>query len=153
MDTSPDPMSVPTEWIDHYATMGRNVGMAAVADALGALSGPYSVAPEEDRPRIAARNHHKLAHMDVEAYVGFAHALREKDSLVSRLADVTCPTTIIVGELDQSFREPSEQFAATIPGSEHIVIDGAAHCPQEDRRDAWLAAVHAHLGRAEAPTG
>jgi pimeloyl-ACP methyl ester carboxylesterase len=153
MDTSPNPMSVPTEWIDRYATMGRNEGMTAVADALGALSGPYSVAPEEDRPHIAARNHHKLVHMDVEAYVGFARALRDRESLLSRLADIACPTTIIVGELDQSFREPSEQLASTIPGAELVVIDGAAHCPQEDRRGAWLAAVHAHLGRAEPATG
>lgn len=149
MDTSSDRMVIPREWVDTYARMGRDEGMAAVADALSALSGPHSVAPEADRDRIAARGRHKLEHMDVEAYVGFAEALRSREALTSRLAAVTCPTTVIVGEHDQGLRDPSATLAATIPGAELVVIDGAAHCPQEERRDAWLAAVQTHLALAE----
>lgn len=153
MDTSPHPMAIPREWIDQYARMGRDDGMTAVADALAEMSAGYSVAPAQDQPRIAARNHHKVVNMDVEAYAGFAEALRSRESLLGELAGVTCPTTIIVGELDQPFRAPSEESAATIPGAELVVIEGAAHCPQEDRREKWLEAMHAHLQRVDAATG
>lgn len=149
MDTSPHPMQVPREWIDRYAEMGRAQGMRAVADALGELTAGYSVAPEADRARIAERNHHKLTHMDVEAYVALADALRTFDPMLDQLAATERPTTIVVGELDQPFRQPSEDFAAAIPGAELVVVDGAAHCPQEDRPEAWLAAIRGHLARAE----
>jgi pimeloyl-ACP methyl ester carboxylesterase len=149
MDTSPHPMQVPREWIDRYADMGRAQGMRAVADALGQFADAYSVAPEADRARIAERNHHKLTHMDVEAYVALADALRTFDPVLDRLAATGRTTTIVVGELDQPFRQPSEDFAAAIPGAELVVVDGAAHCPQEDRREAWLTAIRGHLARAE----
>jgi 3-oxoadipate enol-lactonase len=149
MDTSARPMSVPREWIDRYAEIGRREGMTSVADAMGAFTASYSVAPEADRDRIAARNHHKLAHMDVEAYVALADALRTFVPVLDELVATPRPTTVIVGELDQPLRGPSDELVASIPGAELVVIDGAAHCPQEDRRDAWLAAMHAHLARAE----
>jgi pimeloyl-ACP methyl ester carboxylesterase len=149
MDTSPHPMRVPREWVDRFAEMGRTEGMRAVADSLAELTAGYSVAPEADQQRIADRNHAKLVKMDVEAYVAFAEALRSWEPVLADLAATPRPTTVLVGELDQPFREPSEVFASSIPGAELVVIDGAAHCPQEDRRSEWLAAVHSHLSRAE----
>ena len=153
MDTSPHPMEVPREWVDRYAEIGRTQGMTAVADAIGELANAYSVAPEADRERIFARHHHKLAQMDVEAYVALADALRSFEPVVEQVAEVSRPTTIVVGELDQPFRAPSEAFASAIPGSELVVIEGAAHCPQEDRREQWLAVIRSHLARADSATG
>lgn len=149
MDTSSEPMRVPREWIDRYEQMGREQGMRAVADELGAFSEPRMVAPEEDRPTIAARNHHKLSSMDVEAYVGLAESLGRMASGLDELTAVRCPATVIVGELDAPFRAPSEAMAAAIEGAALVVVEGAAHCPQEERRDDWLAAVRGHLDRAE----
>ena len=101
---------------------------------------------EEDRPRIAERNRHKLTNMDVEAFAALAEELRSFPSLLERLGTITCPTTVLVGELDASLRDASDNIAKAIPGAELVVIEGAAHCPQEERRDAWLAAVRKHLG-------
>ena len=39
-------------------------------------------------------------------------------------------------------------MARAIPGAQHVVIEGAAHSPQLENQEAWLAAVLAHLERA-----
>jgi len=121
--------------------------MTAVADLMAGAA-PASVAPEADRPRIAARNRYKLSNMDVEAFGALAGGLRTFPPLLPRLGSITCPTTVIVGEVDTALRPQSDAIAAAIPGASLVVIDGAAHCPQEERRDAWLAAVRSHLARA-----
>jgi pimeloyl-ACP methyl ester carboxylesterase len=52
-----------------------------------------------------------------------------------------------VGEFDLPFRDQSVAMAAAIADAELVVVDGAAHCPQEERTEAWLAAVRHHLER------
>ena len=84
--------------------------------------------------------------MDPEAYAGFAASLGAFESMLPRLGEVSCPTTVLVGELDAPFREPSDAMATRIHGSTLVVIEGTGHCPQEDRPDAWIQAVEAHLG-------
>lgn len=148
MDTLAEPVSLlPQEAMDKVVAIGREQGMVAVADLM-ASAAPVSVAPETDRPRIAARNRHKLTNMDVEAFGALAAQLRTFPPLLPRLGTITCPTTVIVGEVDTPLRGASDSIAAAIPGATLVVIDGAAHCPQEERRDAWLAAVQSHLARA-----
>jgi pimeloyl-ACP methyl ester carboxylesterase len=147
MDTLAEPaLSLPREWIDGTVATGRGQGMSAVADLMAGFTLSSSVAPEADRPRIAERNRHKLSNMDVEAFAALAEQLQSFPSLLPRLPSITCPTTVIVGELDTPLRDASDNIAKAIPGAELIVIDGAAHCPQEERRELWLEAVRHHLG-------
>lgn len=150
MDTLAEPaFSIPEEWIDKFTTMGRAHGMAKVAEVMGEFSAGQMVAPEEDRPRILERNRHKLTNMDPEAFLGLSTALRSFEPLIGSLPGVACATTVIVGEHDVPLRGQAEAIAAAIPGSSLVVIGGAAHCPQEERREAWLAAVQAHLARCD----
>jgi pimeloyl-ACP methyl ester carboxylesterase len=150
MDTLAEAGSaIPQSWIDKFVAMGRTDGMGAVAETMATFSNGTSVALEADRPRIAARNQHKLTNMDVEAFASLARQLRTFDSLLPRLAEITCPTTVIVGELDVALRAQSDAITAAIPGAELVVIDGAGHCPQEERRDAWLAAMRRHLAATD----
>jgi len=146
MDTLAEPLALPRAWVDGAVTNGREKGMAAVADFMAAVSESTSVALEADRPRIAARNHHKLSHMDVEAFAGLAEELRTFPTLLERLPAITCKTTVIVGEHDAALRGQADLIAKAVPGAGLVVIDGAAHCPQEERREAWLEAVRDHLG-------
>ncbi len=148
MDTLAESVTLlPQDAIDRVVALGRDQGMTAVADLMAGAA-PASVAPEADRPRIAARNRYKLSNMDVEAFGALAGGLRTFPPLLPRLGSITCPTTVIVGEVDTALRPQSDAIAAAIPGASLVVIDGAAHCPQEERRDAWLAAVRSHLARA-----
>ncbi|MGB0112254.1 MAG: alpha/beta hydrolase [Ilumatobacteraceae bacterium] len=149
MDTMAAPsLSIPEELIDTAVALGRSDGMGAVADAMDALTGAQDP-PDSSRARIAARNRSKLLKMDVEAFGALAGELRGFASLLPRLGEIACPTTVLVGELDLPFREPSVAMASAIAGAELVVIEGAAHCPQEDCPDAWLAAMRHHLATAD----
>jgi pimeloyl-ACP methyl ester carboxylesterase len=146
MDTLAEPaLSLPREWIDNTVATGRDQGMQAVADFMARFTVSSSVAPEVDRPRIAERNRHKLSNMDVEAFAALAEELRSFPSLLERLPSIGCPTTVLVGEHDVGLRDAADNIAKAIPGADLVVIDGAAHCPQEERRDLWLEAVRHHL--------
>jgi pimeloyl-ACP methyl ester carboxylesterase len=145
MDTLAEPLSLPSAWVEGTLAKARTEGMAAVADLMAGFTESTSVAPEADRPRIAARNRHKLAHMDVEAFAALAQQLQTFPSLLDRLPGVGCQTTVLVGEHDVPLRDQADKIAKAIPGADLVVIDGAAHCPQEERRDAWLQAVRRHL--------
>lgn len=147
MDTLAEPAGggIPKDWIDRVVTLGRIDGMAAVAEFMAKATGDTSVALEPDRPKIAARNRYKLTHMDVEAFAALGTQLREFESLVPWLGDITCPTTVLVGEHDRALLGQAELIARSIAGAAHVVIDGAGHCPQEERTDTWLEAMRAHL--------
>jgi len=146
MDTLAEPaLALPSEWVDGTVTMGRTQGMAAVAELMAGFARSSSVAPEADRPRIAERARHKLSNMDVEAFAGLAEQLQTFPPQLEALAAVRCPTTVLVGEHDAPLRAAATAIAEAVPGAELVVIDGAAHCPQEERRELWLAAVRRHL--------
>jgi len=149
MDTLAEPtLAIPEDMIATAVGIGRTKGMAALADAMEAASPGVSFAPEADRDKIAARNRTKLVNMDVEAFSALAFELRTFAPLLPRLGEISCPTTVLVGEFDLPFLAPSAAMVDAIAGAELVVIDGAAHCPQEDRSEAWLAAVRHHLERA-----
>ncbi len=152
MDTLAEPAGdgIPQVWIDMVLATGRDQGMGAVAEMMARLAEGTSVALPEDQPRIADRNRHKTTNMDVEAFSGLADQLRTFEPLLPHLGEITCPTTVLVGELDTALRGQADAIAAAVPGAELVVIEGAAHCPQEERRNAWIDAVRAHLGRSEA---
>jgi pimeloyl-ACP methyl ester carboxylesterase len=147
MDTMSAPsLRIPIEWIDATVALARNQGMSAVADRMIEASRVMAVVPPRDE--VIDRMRIKLTQMDPEALAGLARSLRDFDSMTPRLGEINCPTTVLVGELDQPFREPSETMAASIPGSTLVVLGDAGHCPQEDRPDVWLAEIDAHLVRA-----
>ncbi len=63
-----------------------------------------------------------------------------------RLAEITCPISVIVGEFDYPFIEQAETLAAE--AAAHLtVIPGAYHSPQLTHRTDWLAAVAGHFAR------
>lgn len=103
------------------------------------------------RDVILATQATKLGSMDPEAYGALAHSLAEFGSVLDRLSEVTCPSTVLVGELDQPFREPSVVMSGAIPGSRLVVIAGAGHCPQKDQLEVWLGEVEQHLVWAAEP--
>jgi pimeloyl-ACP methyl ester carboxylesterase len=88
--------------------------------------------------------------MDVEALAALGAALGEFESLDPWLAEISCPTTVLVGEFDEPLLDHAERLAEAVPGAVHVVVEGAAHSPQQERTEAWLQAVRAHLARADA---
>jgi pimeloyl-ACP methyl ester carboxylesterase len=69
-----------------------------------------------------------------------------------RLAEVSVPVTVIVGEHDHPFVDQADDLAAAVPDGRVIVVPGAYHSPQLTHTAAWLAAVQSHLAGTSART-
>lgn len=64
-----------------------------------------------------------------------------------RLAEITCPVTVVVGEHDHPFVDQAPELAGEVADGELVVIAGAYHSPQLTHPDQWTAAVERHLQR------
>jgi pimeloyl-ACP methyl ester carboxylesterase len=71
----------------------------------------------------------------------------ETASVRMRLGEITCPVSIIVGELDRPFVDQADDLAAELGGCDLTVIAGAYHSPQLTHPAEWTAALEAHLAR------
>ena len=100
--------------------------------------------------RFWARIRAKQLSMDPEAFATLGPMLADHHGVADRLGEIRCPTTVLVGEDDRAFLKPAEVLARGIPGARHVVIEGAAHSPQLENPEAWLAAVQGHLERVRA---
>jgi 2-succinyl-6-hydroxy-2,4-cyclohexadiene-1-carboxylate synthase len=134
-------------------------GMPALADAMeGAARAGAAPQPDAMRAHIERlgegaywrRIRAKLLAMDPVAFNTLGDAFNAWPGVVSRLGEIDCPTTVLVGEQDAPFRAPADELSAGIPGARLEVIAQAAHSPQLENPDAWRAAVFAHLDRARA---
>ncbi len=148
MDTGAAPAGKLDDVFGPLAQLGREQGMPAVfatvkqfwvrqADAAGLA------APEVMMQRVES----KFTRMDPEAFGALADALGEYPSMVERLGEIACPTTVLVGENDTGLRASADVLAARIPGAELAVIPDAGHSPQEDQPQLWIDAVQRHLAR------
>jgi 2-succinyl-6-hydroxy-2,4-cyclohexadiene-1-carboxylate synthase len=87
----------------------------------------------------------KLEQMDPLAFSQLGPLLREQPPLLDRVSGIECPTTVIVGEHDTAFVEPSAVLAQRLPRARLVTIPDAAHCPQYENAEAWQQAVRKHL--------
>lgn len=134
--------------------IARSDGMATLATLLRARMADEADRPAAERRLEAAwgeayweRRWRRLTAMDPEAFAELTLELVEQAPLTDRLAALRCPTTVIVGEEDAGFLRPSEEMAAAIANAALVRIPHAAHSPQIENPDAWLAAIAAHLRR------
>ncbi len=119
-------------------------GMAAVADA---VMDRWVV----DRSLPSSKGLRRmLLRTDPAGYAGCAAALRD-----TRASDVAgrigCPATVVVGDKDAS-TPPSaaEAVRDAIPGSEMVLIAGAAHIPTFEREAAVTRALVGHMQKLAA---
>jgi pimeloyl-ACP methyl ester carboxylesterase len=54
----------------------------------------------------------------------------------------------MVGAQDTAFLGPSRELEEGIPGARRVEIPDAAHSPQIENTELWLAAIRDHLARA-----
>lgn len=73
----------------------------------------------------------------------FADSISVRD----RLGEITCPVSVVVGELDAPFVGQAADLAASVADGQCTVIPGAYHSPQLTHPAEWTAAIDAHLAR------
>lgn len=103
--------------------------------------------PESEAARLQ-RQGAALESMDPQAFVAFGKAILDYPSLAPRLAELTCPTTVVTGIQDTGLRPAARQFVTTAPSARAIVIPDAGHSPQTEAPEAWLAAVREHFAQS-----
>ncbi len=147
-------------WIDEASLklasyVGATQGMAKLAEILRARAPDDPARSEPDRrlerewgaERFWGWRNARVIATDPVAYQALGLALRHAPDLRPRLAAIACPTTAIVGALDAEFVAASPRMAAAIPGARHVVLPNAAHQPQLEAPEAFVAAVAEHLAR------
>jgi len=157
MDTTAEGLELlpdPVRAASHAIIESR--GMAGLADVMeqaaraGQSPQPASMKASIERigfDRFYARIRAKLVAMDPVGFNALGEAFGAWPGTTDRLGEISCPTTVIVGEEDAPFRKPSELLAAGIPDAVLEVIPDAAHSPQLEHPEAWLAVMRSHLGR------
>ncbi len=98
--------------------------------------------------RYWAWRRERMVGMDPYALEPFGRAIAEHPDWLERLAAVSCPTLVMVGEEDGPFVETAEELARAIPGAVHEVIPSAGHQPQLENPSEWTRALRDHLARA-----
>jgi pimeloyl-ACP methyl ester carboxylesterase len=151
MDTSAEPLTIFTPALrEQLAKEVRANGCASRVGAMRAM--PMGDAQARGRDFVGADEHWrrielKLSQMDPEAFVGLSEAIAVQPSVLGQLAALDVPTTIIVGEHDLPFIEPSARMAAAIRDARLVTIPLAAHSPQYENADVWRRTIDAHLAR------
>ncbi len=151
MDTAAEAITlVPRRMRDQLAQDLRANGCASRYTAIRAA--PMNAAQTRGRDYLGSDEHWrrielKLTQMDPEAWIALSDEFAQQSPLLDRLAAISVPTTILVGEHDTPFVEPSARMAQAIPHARLETIPLAAHCPQYENADAWRRVVDAHLAR------
>ncbi|MGH0029488.1 MAG: alpha/beta fold hydrolase [Myxococcota bacterium] len=154
MDTAPRGLGPAAKIFDAGAAVVRERGMQGLWQLMRNAPRPDPAPPvAKTIARLGeaaywSRIERKILAMDPQAFVELARLLGEHEPVESRLGEIACPTTVVVGEYDVPFRGSSDGLAAGIPGAILEVIPDAAHSPQMENEAVWLAAIEAHLARA-----
>src|SRR4051794_36837739 len=146
MDTFSAPIDIPEAFTAPILEIGRTQGTGAVAAMVGQFMQGVDL-PAERRTAMTRRLQWKFEHLDIEAFAALARGLRTFPSLTGRLGEISCPTTVVVGENDATLRGPADVYAAAVADAKLAVVPDAAHSPQEENTAAWLLAIEEHLSR------
>jgi len=87
---------------------------------------------------------------------GLAHAARgilvQRDArVIESLPQIRVPTLLVVGSDDKPFLTGMRYMAAKIPGSIHVVIDGAGHAPNLEKPAEFNEALVRFLDDLQSP--
>ncbi len=130
-------------------------GMETLSDLLRARAADDPARPAASRrlevemgaEAYWARHRRRLTSMDPEAFAALGAMLADQEPLTDRVAEIACPTLVMVGDQDLPFLRPAAEMAGAIPAATQVTIADAAHSPQIENPSAWIAAIRAHLVR------
>jgi 2-succinyl-6-hydroxy-2,4-cyclohexadiene-1-carboxylate synthase len=158
MDTMPGPISddASLQLLEVGGKIAREQGMETLFTALRAQMSQDPERPAASRraeermgpARYWERIRAKIEAMDPEAFITLGRQLTDHQSVEDRLGEIRCPTTVLVGSEDTEFLAPARRFEAGIPGARRVEISDAAHSPQIENTELWLAAIRDHLAHA-----
>lgn len=132
----------PGPWRERATTVREN-GLAPMVETLIGrwFTGDYA----RDRPEPVQRVSDMLHGVDAEGYAWCCEAIAAYD-LRDRLPEITAPALVIAGADDPSTPvDHAETLAHGIPGSELLVVPGAAHLANVQRPEVVTPAITGYL--------
>ncbi len=155
MNTSARPPdTMPRAPMAAAASIARSEGMATLADLMKARAladGHRTPAERRVEGKLGEsywqRRRTNLMAMDQAAFARLVLEIVDQTPLTSRLGEIRCPTTVIVGAEDVSFARPAAELAAGVPDATLVTIPDAAHSPQLENPSAWRETLWDHLLR------
>ena len=101
----------------------------------------------KSRPDMMARVGAMIRGTPVAGYAGCCHAI-PKINLTQRLAEITCPSVVIVGEQDAGTPvEMAREIHAALPKSDLVIIPSASHLSNLEQPAAFTRALTTFLNR------
>jgi pimeloyl-ACP methyl ester carboxylesterase len=155
MDTSPGPVpSLVPELVEAAAEIGLVEGKDALKqllDAAATLETPAYRRLLDERPGYREFQDRKWADTSVVMWSTLAKEIARQPDDLPLLREISCPTLVIVGELDAPFVDVSVEMAGAIPGARLAVLADAGHSPQFENADAWIDVLEAFLSGVSVP--
>lgn len=129
--------------------LARTEGLEVIQQLLREVEDPTDSPAYErtcaERPGYREWAEAKMLACAPAMYASMLAQLESTTDRLEQLRTVTCPTLVLVGELDAAFVPASERMAAAIPGARLAVLPDGGHCPQFEATAAWRAAIDEFL--------
>jgi 3-oxoadipate enol-lactonase len=121
-------------------------GATAIADIM--IPRLLSAHTIKTDPELVEKVRRMIMHNPVETIVADLRAMADRPNSLPLLAQIACPTLVLVGELDQS-TPPSDArlMAERIRGAQLAVLPHAAHLSNLEQAEAFNKAVFSFVER------
>lgn len=140
--TSSYPEAARTVWQQRIDTVQAQ-GMEAIADAV--MARYFHDTYRASHAASVARFRQRLVSSDVDGYIGCCHAVGAMET-TERLSNITVPTLVIAGELDQGTPLAMTQtLAERIPQARLAVLKDASHLSAIEQPQAFAELVSEFL--------
>ena len=119
-------------------------GPSAIADIM--IPKLLSPATVQTKPELVRRVRAMIEGNQVSGIAGDLMAMAERPDSIPLLGQITCPTQIIVGELDlHTPPADAKLMADRIPGAHLAVLPGAAHLVNLEQPDLFNETVRSFV--------
>jgi len=114
------------------AVVARRFGLSPIMPAVSRMM--FGAATRRRNPDLVSEWEGRFRGADVESMLEYVGCLLRRDSILSRLGEISVPTLVMVGDEDASLPPAySEEIAAGIPGARLVVVPAAGHLSALER--------------------
>ncbi|NIV28560.1 MAG: alpha/beta fold hydrolase, partial [Anaerolineae bacterium] len=153
VDTAADvPQGLPWQERARLLELARSDGMEAVFEEMSQTP-PLRTQLVEENPQLIDVWREQFLMTSLEGYLYCGQAIGGRRPLLDELSQIRVPTLIICGEMDEPFLDPSRRMHQRIPGSELVIIPGAAHTPTLEKPLEFNQALLSFLARVDSQRG
>ncbi len=129
---------------ENVARIAAEQGTEAIADLqVPKLLSDYTL---QHHPEVEARVRQMIAAATPQGIAAASRGMALRADSTDLLANITCPTLVIVGQQDAlTSPEVAQDYAAQIPNAQLVVIPQAGHLSNLEQPEAFVQAVSSFL--------